>query len=72
MNLDSDVMARINPSISRLRWSIFEPLQNIRVFADTGNWKADKLHTIPFAGHPIATQHATEPSLNNIVFRIDT
>jgi hypothetical protein len=67
-----DVTTTLSSAFRRLRWPIFESIQNIRVFGNSGNWKLDKLETLPFDGHSIATQAATEVPFHQITFDIDT
>jgi len=58
----------LNEAFERLRWSVFEDISNILVLDEPRTQKPDLL---PFEGHAIASEPASEIPLNKIAFSID-
>ncbi|KAI4676696.1 uncharacterized protein J4E84_009531 [Alternaria hordeiaustralica] len=57
----------LNEAFERLRWSVFEDISNILVLDEPRTQKPDLL---PFEGHPIASEPASEIPLTKIAFTI--
>ncbi|KAI4673385.1 uncharacterized protein J4E88_008998 [Alternaria novae-zelandiae] len=57
----------LNEAFERLRWSVFEDISNILVLDEPRTQKPDLL---PFEGHPIASEPASEIPLTKIAFSI--
>jgi len=58
----------LNDAFERLRWSVFEDISNILVLDEPKTQKPDLL---PFEGHVIASEPASEIPLTKIAFSID-
>ncbi|KAI4616752.1 hypothetical protein J4E80_006027 [Alternaria sp. BMP 0032] len=59
----------LNEAFERLRWSVFEDISNILVL-DLDEPKTQKPDLLPFEGHAIASEPASEIPLTKIVFSI--